>query len=215
MSALALAPPLPRHVWRASVTVPAVEIRTSRASRAERRRLEGLRRRDPATLAGIYEEYGGTTFAFLRRALGDRGAAEDVQQQVFLEVWQRGPSFDPERASLLTWILTIARSRAIDHHRRRAPEPRDPTIAAELSDRAAAADQVDELDALVGEWRVAHLLGRLPEEEADLLRRRFCDGRTQSEIAAATGVPLGTVKMRMVQGLDRLRELIEIEERAA
>jgi RNA polymerase sigma-70 factor, ECF subfamily len=58
--------------------------------------------------------------------LGDRGAAEDVHQQVFLEVWQRAPGYDPYRASIFTWIMAIARSRAVDELRRRVPEPRDP-----------------------------------------------------------------------------------------
>jgi RNA polymerase sigma-70 factor (ECF subfamily) len=67
----------------------------------------------------------------------------------------------------------------------------------------------------VEEWRFAHLLGLLPEAEADILRRRFYDGTTQREIAQATGIPLGTVKMRMVQGLGRLRTLIDAEEGGA
>ena len=66
-------------------------------------------------------------------------------------------------------------------------------------------------DDLVEQWRMAHLLGRLPPEQADLLRRRFYGGRSQSEIAAETGIPLGTVKMRMVQALARLREMIDEE----
>ena len=69
------------------------------------------------------------------------------------------------------------------------------------------------MDELLERWRFAYLLGRLPDEQADLLRRRFYDGATQTEIAAATGVPLGTVKMRMVQGLARLRDLLDGEER--
>lgn len=130
-------------------------------------------------------------------------------QQVFLEVWQRGPSYDPERASLLTWMMTIARSRAIDHLRRRVPEPRDPagTLALLETDGLDAS-----LDELAEQWRIAELLTRLSDEEADLLRRRFYDDMSQREIAKATGIPLGTVKMRMVQGLERMRELLAEED---
>lgn len=130
-------------------------------------------------------------------------------QQVFLEVWQRGPSYDPERASLLTWVMTIARSRAIDHLRRRVPEPRDPagTLALLESDGLDAS-----LDELAEQWRIAGLLARLSDEEADLLRRRFYDDMSQREIARITGIPLGTVKMRMVQGLERMRELLAEED---
>ena len=91
------------------------------------------------------------------------------------------------------------------------PEPRDPAGALALLD--AGAEDPDGIDALVEQWRIADLLGRLPETEADVLRRRFYRGESQREIAAATGIPLGTVKMRMVQALERLRRLIEAEER--
>ena len=80
-------------------------------------------RRAPSS--GSYAEFGGTVFGYLVKTLGDRGVAEDVHQQVFLEVWKRSPSYDPERAGLLTWIMQIARSRAIDQMRKRIPDPVD------------------------------------------------------------------------------------------
>jgi RNA polymerase sigma-70 factor (ECF subfamily) len=106
--------------------------------------------------------------------------------------------------------MTIARSRAVDQLRRRVPEPRDPSGSLALLE--GEADPRADLDALVEQWRVAHLLGQLPDEEADLLRRRFYGGRSQREIAEETGIPLGTVKMRMVHALGRLRGLIDEEE---
>jgi len=161
----------------------------------------------------LHADCGRTVLGFLIRSLGDRGAAEDVFQQVFLEVWQRGPSYDPERAAPLTWVMTIARSRAIDHLRRRVPEPRDPTGAIALLE--GEADPAADVDALAERWRFAALLARLPQHEADVLRRRFYEGATQREIAAATGTPLGTVKTWMVQGLERLRDLVDAEEAGA
>jgi RNA polymerase sigma-70 factor (ECF subfamily) len=183
------------------------------ASRADQQLAGRLARRDPAALAELHAAYGRTVLGFLMRALGDRASAEDVFQQVFLEAWERGSAYDPARAAPLTWLMSIARSRAIDQLRRRVPEPRDPASALALlegdEDPAAA------LDAQLEQWRFAHLLGLLPAEEADVLRRRFYAGLSQREIAAATGIPLGTVKMRMVQALGRLRELIETQEREA
>jgi len=173
---------------------------------------EGLRRRDPDAIARLHAEYGRTVLGFLVRTLRDRATAEDVFQQVFLEAWERGPAYDPGRGSPLTWLMTIARSRAIDQLRRRVPEPRDP--AGSLALLEGEADPEAGLDALVEQWRMAHLLGRLTAEQADVLRRRFYGGRSQREIAAETGIPLGTVKMRMVQALARLRELIDEEESA-
>jgi RNA polymerase sigma-70 factor, ECF subfamily len=179
-------------------------------SRTEQRIADGLTRRDPAALEALHEAHGATVIGFLTRTLGERAAAEDVFQQVFLEAWQRGASYDPRRAGPLSWLLAIARSRAIDHLRRRIPEPRDPTGALAL--REAGPEDPDGIDALVEQWRVADLLGRLPADEADMLRRRFYGGQSQREIAAATGTPLGTVKMRMARALERLRVLIAAEE---
>jgi RNA polymerase sigma-70 factor, ECF subfamily len=168
-----------------------------------------LRKRDHAALETLYGEYAPTVLGYLINTMRDRGAAEDVHQQVFLEVWQRAPSYDPERASVLTWIMTIARSRAIDELRRRRPEPHDPTEGFDLVEDA---DPDQSPDALVERWRIAHLLSRLRPEEAELLRMRFYEGLSQSEIAQRTEIPLGTVKMRMVAALRRLRDLIEEEE---
>jgi len=182
------------------------------AHRADQRLVAGLHRRDPEALATLHAEFGPTVIGFLVRALRDRGAAEDVFQQVFLEAWQRGPDYDPRRAAPLTWLMTITRSRAIDHLRRRVPEPRDPAGSLALLERER--DSASEVDGLLEQWRIAQLLRGLPDEEADVLRRRFYGDATQREIASATGIPLGTVKMRMVQGLARLRELLDAEAAA-
>jgi RNA polymerase sigma-70 factor, ECF subfamily len=182
----------------------AADERRRRPDRAERRLAARLRAGDADALADVHEACGAATFGLLVRMLGDRAAAEDVQQQVFTEVWQRAGAYDPRRAGLLTWVLTIARSRAIDHLRRRVPEPRDPQLPDSRTVDAGA-------DALLERWRLAQLLGRLPEAERTLLRLRFYEELSQSEITAATGIPIGTVKARMVRGLTRLREMIEAE----
>ena len=180
--------------------------------KAERRIADGLRERDPQALSAAYDAYGGTIFGYLVKVIGDRPAAEDVQQQVFLEVWQRGEGYDPERAGLFTWIMTIARSRAIDHLRKRIPTPHDPASPVALAEAAEAGP--DSPDQLAERWRVAEVLRRIPPEESELLRMRFYRELSQREIAEETGMPLGTVKMRMVRAFERLRELIESEGRA-
>jgi RNA polymerase sigma-70 factor (ECF subfamily) len=167
-----------------------------------------LKRRDRSALETLYHEYAPTVLGYLINTLGDRGAAEDVHQQVFLEVWQRAPTYDPDRASLLTWIMTIARSRAVDEQRRRRPEPQDPAGGLEA---AVEEDPEQSPDALVERWRVAHLLSRLRADEAELLRMRFYEGLSQTEISERTDIRLGTVKMRMVAALRRLRDMIEEE----
>lgn len=172
--------------------------------------LAAMQRGDESAVETLYAEYGGTVFGYLVKTLGDRGVAEDVHQQVFLEVWKRSPTYDPDRAGLLTWIMQIARSRAIDQMRKRIPDPVDIDEQAP-TDSTIANEFTDEMH---NQWHIAHLLRQLPSEESDLLKARFYEGKSQSEIAADTGIALGTVKMRMVSGLRRLRELIDAESAA-
>lgn len=181
------------------------------AGRDERRMARGLAAGDPEALREIHAGHAGTVFGYLLGVLRDRATAEDVCQQVFTEVWTRGRSYDAERASLLTWIMTIARSRAIDELRRRRPEPRAPETAAELVDDASA-DAPAEVDALLQQWEITHLLGLLDPDDAHLLRMRFYEELSQTEIAERTGLALGTVKTRMVRGLERLRDLIAAQD---
>lgn len=184
--------------------------RERRAGDAEEARIAAaLARRDPEAITVVSERFGRFLGGFLAEALPDRGSAEDVLQQVLVEVWRRGPEYDPSRASLLTWMMTITRSRAIDERRRRRPEPVEPDLVAEAVEEPAGA----ETDELLERWRVAELLTRIPPEEATMLRLRFYEGLAQPEIAARMGMKLGTVKSRMVTALARLRDLIEQEER--
>jgi RNA polymerase sigma-70 factor (ECF subfamily) len=187
--------------------VMAVEPMTS----DDERLAAGLRERDPEALRAVYARFGRVTFGFLVKALRDRAAAEDVQQQVFLEVWQRADRYDPERGRLLTWVMTIARSRAIDHLRRRVPEPLDPETAAKAAERAAASPD-ERVERLAEQWMLRDFLDRLPPGEAEALRLRFYGELSQSEIAEREGLPLGTVKTRMFNGLRRLREMMDEEK---
>jgi RNA polymerase sigma-70 factor, ECF subfamily len=189
--------------------VRSVEARTRRDERQLARR---LRRRAPGSLEAVYERFGPATLGLLQQMLGDRATAEDVLQQVFLEVWQRAEQYDPARAGLVTWIMTIARSRAIDELRRRVPEPRDPGSSFRVLESTRRADSGD-VEGLLETWRIAHFLSRLPAGQAELLRRRFYADQTQSQIAEETGIPLGTVKARMVKGLESLRAIMEAEDR--
>jgi RNA polymerase sigma-70 factor (ECF subfamily) len=177
--------------------------------RADRRLARRLSRRDPAALRDLYALHGATTFSFLLRLVGERPAAEDVQQQVFMEAWERADRYDPRRGTLVAWLLMIARSRALDHLRRRVPEPRDPASTVAVADTL----EDERADTLLEQWRLAAALDRLPEDEADVLRRRFYLDQTQTEIAEATGAPLGTVKTRMTRALRHMAELLEEEER--
>lgn len=183
-----------------------VQRRRNPPDRQERRLARRLRRGDPDVIADLYAQYGSASYGVLLRTLRDRDDADDVQQQVYAEVWRRAQQYDPERAGLLTWILTIARSRAIDHLRRRVPEP---VSSDELVRLAGDGDTVPETELAVDRWRAAELLAVLPDHERELLRLRFYEELSQTEIAARLDLPLGTVKARMVRALRKLRAHID------
>jgi len=186
-------------------------MRRSSPSTTELRIADGLRRGDPDAVRALYAEYGARTLAEISDTLGDRNAAEDVFQQVLLEAWLRCDSYDPTRASLRTWLATIARSRAIDHLRRRVPEPFDPADATE--DRCAICWEREPSADVVDRMLVDGMLARLSPVEAEVVRLHFHLGFSQSQIVARTGIPLGTVKSRIASALRRLRAMLEEEER--
>lgn len=181
------------------------------AGRDDRRLGAALGAGDPRALETFHARYGATVFGYLLHVMRERAAAEDVFQTVMTEVWRRASRYDPERGSLATWVLTIARSRAIDELRRRRPEPLDPADLPEPGGPGGGAAAPAPQDAVLDRWRMAHLLSRLPADERRLLELRFYGELSQSEIGAQTGLPLGTVKSRMVRGLERLRGFMDEE----
>jgi RNA polymerase sigma-70 factor, ECF subfamily len=184
-------------------------MRRTAPSTNELRIAAGLRRRDPDAVRALYDEYGPGALALVHDAIRDRAAAEDVFQQVLLEAWLRCRSYDPTRASLRTWLATIARSRTIDHLRRRVPEPWDPATAA-----ASAAGAEEHGAEILDRLMLDELLRRLPPAEAEVVRLRFHIGLSQSQISTLTGLPLGTVKSRMTSALRHLRSMLEEEARS-
>lgn len=177
---------------------------TPRGSREERRIARRLARRDQRALEELYALTSRAAFGVILGIVRDRGHAEDVQQQTYAELWRRAGEFDADRGSLLTWVLTVARSRALDHLRRRRDQPTD---ADTLTALAAGADDAG-YEELITRQVIADALDRLPEQERLLLRMRFWEGLTQTEIADRTGIPLGTIKSRMTAGLRTLQALV-------
>ena len=169
--------------------------------------LHALARGDEAALAAIYDRYHLILFGLILRILHDRAEAEDVLQEVFLQVWRRAGDFDEARGRAFTWLVTIARSRALDRlrsagSRARLTEGAAQTPRDDVSDAA--------LDALKSETSaiVREALAELPDEQRRTLFLAYFEGLTQVEIAARLGDPLGTVKTRMRSGLIKLRELL-------
>jgi RNA polymerase sigma-70 factor, ECF subfamily len=169
--------------------------------------LHAVARRDEQALASLYERYRVILFALLIRILNSREEAEDVLQEVFLQVWRRAGDFDEQRGRPFTWLVTLTRSRGIDRLRLLGARQRVLESAADNTDTEVS-DAVT--DTLHSEQReiVRRALAELPEEQKRTLLLAYFEGLTQSEIAARLGAPLGTVKTRMRSGLLKLRELL-------
>ncbi|MGH9944665.1 MAG: sigma-70 family RNA polymerase sigma factor [Pyrinomonadaceae bacterium] len=170
--------------------------------------LRAVARGDESALASIYNRYSSILLGLLLRILHSRPEAEDVLQEVFVQVWRRAADFDEARGRAFTWLVTLARSRAID--RLRAIDSRDRAVnnAAMLSPSEDVSDASD--DALRSERAeiVRRALAGIPEEQRRALMLAYYEGLTQSEIAARLNQPLGTVKTRMRSGMIKLRELL-------
>ena len=156
---------------------------------------------DPEAFAEIFHHFAPRVKGFLIRSGSDETTAEECTQEVMAIVWQKAAMFDPARASLATWIFTIARNRRIDHARRaRRPEPEDLAWGPEPEpDQAEAMALQQECNALGDAMR------RLPDKQRVLIERAFFGEMSHSEIAEVTGLPLGTIKSRIRLALDRLR----------
>jgi RNA polymerase sigma-70 factor, ECF subfamily len=167
--------------------------------------LKAVARGDEQALAQLYDRYRGILFGLLVRILNSREEAEDVLQEVFLQVWRQAADFDEKRGKPFTWLVTLARSRGIDRLRSLGARDR----VAQASTREASEEVSDAaIDTFRSEQRelVTSALAQLPEEQKSPLVLAYFDGLTQSEIAAKLGAPLGTVKTRMRAGMIKLRE---------
>ena len=169
--------------------------------------LHAIARRDEAALASLYDRYRLILFGLLVRILGSREEAEDILQEVFIQVWRRAEDFDEQRGKPFTWLVTLARSRAIDRLRQLSARERLATATAQEAP-AEASDAVQ--DAYRSEQKeiVAGALAQLPEDQRQTLLLAYFEGLTQTEIAKRLGAPLGTVKTRMRSGMIKLRELL-------
>lgn len=171
--------------------------------------VRAVARGDEQAFATLYDQYGHILFGFLVRILRSRPEAEDTLQEVLIQVWQQAASFDETRGRAFTWLVTLARSRALDRLRASDSRERAARRSVESSSPAESAEGAD--DAALRSERglvVRRALAELPEEQRRNLLFAYLDGMSQTEIAERTGQPLGTVKTRMRAGLKKLSEML-------
>ena len=163
---------------------------------------------DRAAFAQLYELSAAKLFGICFRICGERQAAEDVLQDVYLSIWRRAGSYDRQRAAPLAWLGTIARNRAIDWRRSHGvsrsvpldsiPEPSAPADSAETMLLHGEADR-----------RLHGCLDTLEDKQRGLIREAFFNGSTYAELALREAVPLGTMKSWVRRGLLRLRKCLD------
>jgi RNA polymerase sigma-70 factor (ECF subfamily) len=170
---------------------------------------------DEVAFAAAYDRHAALLFGSVVRFVGDREAAAEVVQDAFLALWRRAHQYDAASGSLVSWLLGIARNRAIDRFR---AESRRPTSAAVSLSESFGATEVgadlsgsalDPTAVVELRWRqsvVRSLVADLAEAERDVLLLAYGRGLSQSEIAERTGLPLGTVKSRTRRALAHLRD---------
>jgi RNA polymerase sigma-70 factor (ECF subfamily) len=156
---------------------------------------------DPAALRDAYDRWSPAVYAIAVRTLGAHHDAEDVTQQVFVRAWRGRDTFDPGRGTLAGWLIGITRRQVSDRLTTRVRDLR----AADRAGRAVHADPAPEPDRVVDAVVVADELDKLAPQVRTVLRLAFFDDLTHQQIAAVTGLPLGTVKSHLRRGMDRLR----------
>jgi RNA polymerase sigma factor (sigma-70 family) len=162
---------------------------------------------DAIALEALYDRYGTAAYSLALRILTDQRLAEDVVQEVFLSLWRDARRFDPARGTVATYLLSMTHHRAVDvvrkeeHLRRRhGPDETVPPPAEQASTRE------DEVEVAERRGQIRAALAGLPQAQREALLLAYFGGYTQREIASLAGIPLETVKTRMVAGMRRLKD---------
>ena len=164
-------------------------------------------------LSALYDRYGRLVFGLAFNSVGDRATAEEITQDVFLRVWQRAGQYRSDRGQVSTWLTGITRHRAIDQLRHDRTRPAAPGAWAKVPPEAGQAAGPEQSVALALEREQVHrALAALPEDQKQVLALAYFQGLSQSQIAAALDLPLGTVKTRIRLAMQKLRQALGGDE---
>jgi len=179
--------------------------------------LRASARGDRAAFGRLYDRHAPLLLALGVRILGERREAEDILHDCFVETWRHVGDYDPERASVKSWLVLRMRSRCLDRLRSASVSRRESLgeRADETLERAslrAPTDAAEAADHRVDASRIGGVLAALPEEQRAVLVCAFFDGLSSSEIAAELGIPIGTVKSRVRSAMSKLRAALGVAD---
>jgi RNA polymerase sigma-70 factor (ECF subfamily) len=175
------------------------------------RLIKQVANKDPDAFSQLYDRFSTLVFTLAMRMLKARSDAEDLLQEVFVQVWRQAENYSAERGSPEAWIVNIARSRAIDKIRSIRRLEKSFVLTGDPA-RAESGENV-ESSAAESEARLTmnSAMANLPETQRKVLELAYFDGLTQTEIAERLAEPLGTIKTRMRSGIQRLRDLLRTQ----
>ncbi len=166
--------------------------------------ISAIRSGNQDAMAQLYDRYSSVVYSVALRVLGETSAAEDVLQEIFMQLWRNPGSFDSGRGNLAPWLAVIARNRAVDMLRKRRPQTEmTETVVSVEPDMAGDADRGRTVE------KVRAVLKEMPAQQRSALEMAYFEGYSHSEISKKTGEPLGTIKTRIRTGLILLRKAVE------
>ena len=180
----------------------------------ERDLMRRIADQDEAALATLYDRYSSLVFSLTLRIVKERQEAEDLLQDVFLQVWEKASSFDHNRGHLYGWLVTLARNRSIDRIRQKQSLQRrhnklEEEAVLDEPIRQTAQSPLEMVVALEQASQVKEAMQQIPKEQQDVILLAYFGGYSQSEIAKILNAPLGTVKTRTRQGMRKLEQILK------
>ncbi|MEA2508429.1 MAG: hypothetical protein QOG21_511 [Actinomycetota bacterium] len=175
--------------------------------------LERLLARDESTFRSVIETHGTSVLGIARRVLADPNLAEEVAQDTFVALWRRPGAFDPERGSLRSFLLVVARNKAVDLVRRE--EARKRATDSLLQEAGSASDTAADDERIEDREEIRKALSQLSLVQREAIVLAYFGGRTYREVARELKIPEGTAKTRLRDGLVRLRTLLGASEESA